>query len=91
MTLKELIGNNLYRLTPSSGDPAYTYYRGQRYEGILQCLLNDDNQTVPFMIEWNHTIEGQPHYNNMIYVGSDDSSCVYDCDRMAWKVVANLD
>lgn len=91
MTIKELVGSNMVRLQPSCGDHAYAWYHGQKFSGKLMCLYNDDSKPVPFSIEWEQHQDGQPHEDNILYVGSDDESCVFDTDEMAWRVIANLD
>jgi hypothetical protein len=93
MKLKELFDLvDTHKLEPSSGDPAYAYYRGQKYKGRL--ILASEEDAVydrPVAIVWDNPIPDQPYTGNYINVGSDDSSCTFDKSEGAWRVIADLD
>jgi len=84
LTLKDLF--NRFAVAPSSGDPAFAQYNGRTYRGQIH-LVNDK----PFQIYWKDKIEGQPHDDNVLYVGYDNPKCVWDYEEMAWECSADLD
>ena len=90
MTINEMIA--LFQLhdiqpKPSNGDPAFSKYNGQYFYGRINCNSNGK----PVSITWDNRIEGQPHKDNILYVGYNDPSCSWNRERTAWEVVADED
>lgn len=99
MTIAELLAANANTLIPSVGDKAYTWYRGERFEGVITefdpvrgtGVLEPENPNV----DWgyhrgeHHLASGKRHVRGLFFGYEEKSS--FSPEHNMFAVVADAD